>query len=56
MLLFSFKMSGVFYTTTILRPFFRDRPGELAPEENFMVQGKINKGRHTDHAAGRHSI
>jgi len=23
---------------------------------DFMVQGKINKGRHTDHAAGRHSI
>jgi len=29
------------------------------PEENFwtfMVQGKINRGRHTDHSAGRHSI
>jgi len=23
---------------------------------DFMVQGKINKGRHTDHPAGRHSI
>jgi len=23
---------------------------------NFMVQGKINRGRHTDHPAGRHSI
>jgi len=23
------------YTTTILRPFFRDHPGELVPEENF---------------------
>jgi len=23
---------------------------------DFMVQGKINIGRHTDHAAGRHSI
>jgi len=23
---------------------------------DFMVQGKINRGRHTDHAAGRHSI
>ena len=22
----------------------------------FMVQGKINRGRHTDHPAGRHSI
>jgi len=27
--------------------------GELL---NFMVQGKINRGRHTDHPAGRHSI
>ena len=38
-------------TTTILRPFFRDHPGEPVPEENFwsldfMVQGKINTGRH----------
>jgi len=23
---------------------------------DFMVQGKINRGRHTDHLAGRHSI
>ena len=23
---------------------------------NFMVQGEINRGRHTDHPAGRHSI
>ena len=23
---------------------------------DFMVQGKINRGRHTDHTAGRHSI
>jgi len=23
---------------------------------DFMVQGKINRGRHTDHRAGRHSI
>ena len=23
---------------------------------DFMVQGKINRGRHTDHQAGRHSI
>ena len=27
--------------------------GELL---DFMVQGKINRGRHTDHPAGRHSI
>jgi len=23
---------------------------------DFMVQGKINRGRHTDHPAGRHSV
>jgi len=46
-------------TTIISRPFFRDHPGEPVPEENlwtYMVQGKINGGRHTDHPAGRHSI
>jgi len=46
-------------TTTILWPFFRDHPGEPVPEEkllDFMVQGKIYWGRHTDHPAGRHSI
>ena len=40
-------------------PFFRDCPSEPVPEEkllDFMVQGKINRGRHTDHLAGRHSI
>jgi len=45
--------------TTVLRPFFRDHPGEPVPEEkllDFMVQGKINRGRHTDHPAGHHSI
>ena len=26
------------------------------PLEDFMVQGQINRGRHTDHPAGRHSI
>ena len=48
-------------TTTVLRPFFRDHPGEPVPEEkllDFMVQGKINRGRHchTENPAGRHSI
>jgi len=45
-------------TTTVLRPFFKDYPGEPVPEKkllDFMVQGKINRGRHTDHPAGRHS-
>jgi len=46
-------------TTTVLRPFFWDHPGEPVPEKNFwtfMAQGKINRGRHTDHQAGRRSI
>ena len=45
--------------TTVLRPFFREHPGELVPEENFWTlwcKGKINRGRHTDHPAGRHSV
>jgi len=45
--------------TTILRPFFPDYLGEPVPEEkllDFMVQGKINRGRHTDHPAGCHFI
>jgi len=25
------------HTTTVLRPFFRDHPGELVPEENFWT-------------------
>jgi len=49
------------YTTAILLPFFGDHPGEPVPEENsslldFMAQGEINRGRHTDHLVGRHSI
>ena len=45
--------------TTVLRPFFRDHLGEPVPEEkllDFIVQGKINRGRHIDHPAGCHSI
>jgi len=34
------------HTTTILRPFFRDHPGELVPEENFWTLWC--KGRLTD--------
>jgi len=33
------------HTTTVLRPYIRDHPGE-------PVQGKINTGRHTDHPVG----
>jgi len=45
-------------TTTILRPFFWDHLGAGARREilDFMVQGKINRGRHRDHPARRHSI
>jgi len=32
--------------TTVLRPFFRDHPGELVPEENFWISWC--KGRLTD--------
>jgi len=36
-------------------PFFRDHPGEpVLPD--FIVQGEINRGSHTDHPAGCHSI
>jgi len=31
-------------------------PGARRERLDFMVQGKINRGRNTDHRAGRHSI
>ena len=49
----------VVITTTIFRPFFPGRPGWAGARRellHFMVQGKINRGRHTDDPAGRHSI
>ena len=45
-------------TTTILRPFFRDHPGETVPEENFWTlwcKGRLTQAD-TDQPAGRHSI
>jgi len=39
------------FTALILGP-----PGWAGARRDFMVQGKINRGRHTDHPAGRHSI
>jgi len=45
--------------TTILRPFFPGPPGWAGARRellDFVVHGKINRGRHTDHPAGRHSI
>jgi len=45
---------------TILRPFFRDHPGEPVPEENFwtlMCKGRLTEAdAPTNHPAGRHSI
>jgi len=46
-------------TTTILRPFFPGPPswaGARRKLPDFMVQAKINRGRHTDHPTGRHSV
>ena len=42
-----------------LRPFFPGPPrwaGARRELLDFMVHGKINRGRHTNHPAGRHSI
>jgi len=53
----SFIMNYHHHTTTILplRPFFQDHSGDPVTEEN-LVQGKINRGRHTNHPDGHHSI
>jgi len=45
-------------TTTILRPFFRDYPGEPVSEENFWTlwcKGRLTEADN-NHPAGRHSI
>ena len=45
--------------TTVLRPFFLGPPGWAGARRellDFMVQGKINRGRHTDQPAGGHSV
>jgi len=47
------------YTTTVLQPLFRDHPGEPVPEEKFWTlwcKERYNRGRHTDHLVGCHSI
>jgi len=46
------KYSHTTTTTTVLRPFFRDHPGELVPEENFWTLWC--KGRLTE--ADTHTI
>ena len=46
---------GPFSATTCVR----DHPGKPVPEENFWTlwcKGRLNRGRHTDNPAGRHSI
>jgi len=46
-------------TTTITTALFPGPPGWAGARTellDFMVQGKINRGKHTDHPAGRHSI
>ena len=46
--------------TTVLRPFLQDYMGEPVAEESFFwtlwCKGILNRGKHTDHLAGRHSI
>jgi len=54
-----FYNSPVHHTTTVLRPFFpgpRGWAGARRELLDFKVQGEINRGRHTNHPAGRHSI
>ena len=46
-------------TITVLWPFFLGQPGWAGARRehlDFMVQGKINSGTHTDHPHGCHSI
>jgi len=51
---------GISHThTTVLWPFFPERPrwaGGRRELLDFMMQPRINGGRHVDHPAGRHSI
>jgi len=48
--------------TTILRPFFRDYPGESVPEEleevssSGLYSARRERGTHTNSPGGRHSI
>jgi len=50
------QQSNTHTHTTVLRPFFRDHPGEPVPEENFSTSWCKGRGRHTDQPAGCHSI
>ena len=42
--------------TTVLQPFYRDYLGEPVPEEGLYGAREDNRGRHTQHLAGCHSI
>jgi len=47
------------HTTTILRPFFWDHPGESVPEENFWTlwcKGRLTEADTQDNMAERHSV
>jgi len=33
----AWSLNYIFATTTLLRPFFRDHPGEPVPEDNFWT-------------------
>jgi len=47
------------HTTTVFTALFPVPSGLAGARRellDFMVQGVINRGRHTDHLAGRHSI
>jgi len=43
---FNIPLTTTSTTITVLQPFFRDHPGEPVELLHFMVQGKINRGRH----------
>ena len=47
------------HTTTVLRPFFRDHPGELVPEENFWTlwcKGRLTEADTQTVRPARHAI
>ena len=54
----TFQYEVINTTTTVLRPFSGTTRVSRCQREllDFVVQGEINGGRHTDHPAERHSI
>jgi len=54
-----FQLAGPYHTTTRFTALFPGPPGWAGARRellDLMVQGKINRGRHADHPAGRHSV